>query len=1824
MPDAIRVLYVDDESGLLEIGKLFLEIEGSFVVDTLTSAIEALELLKTERYDAIVSDYEMPDMDGITFLKQLKASGNITPFIIFTGKGREEVVIEALNNGADFYLQKGFAPKTLYTELSHFIRQSVLMRRTQLSLEEQEQRYHDIQNANDLIQSVAPDGHFLFVNKKWLITLGYEEHDLPNLTIFDIIDNESLNHCMELFKRVISGENIGIINAIFRTRDGRRVYVEGMANCRIVEGKPLYTRGIFKDVTEQKKADAALKESEAKYRNVVEDQTEFISRFRPDGTHVFVNDAYCRYYHKLRTDLIGKRFVTDIPAEERSLVRQHFASLTQERPVATITHRVILPDGRLRWQQWSNRAIFDDEGHVLEYQSVGRDITDLKESEHELLRKNEEVNAAFEELTATEEELRHNYELISQKEQALRESEVRFRTLIESSPIAILVARKGCLEYANTIFYRQIRVEQPATVQGKNLLSFIAPEYRQKVAGYIEARQRGESAPLFYEAVGLRSDGTRIPFEINIADIHLSDGPASLAFINDISARKRAEEELQAATEQLIASQEELRGQFDELVQSDRLVRESEVKFRTLFNNTDDEIYVHETLPDGMPGKFLEVNDCMCNRLGYSREELLTMTVYDIVSEAHLKKMAGIKRELLKTGKYTFYGEHKRKDGTVFPVEINIHRFTFFGKEIVLAAARDITDRKKIEDALCESEETFRALVEQSSEGIIIVDFLGKLLFANGRAWDIIEYPQDRRTIGTFNVLEIISPELQDNAVNDFLQVSKGIDRYTVHYKVITPDKKEKWIECIGKKISHKDSPAMLLSFRDATERKKEELAVQENEKKFRTIFENSLFPISINSIPDGKFVAVNAAFLENSGYTESEVLGKNPVDLGLLSLLDFGKFTSRLLLSGKIENMPMTMTGKGGIRVQVLFSTLPIKINDRPAILTMTVNVTKLKIIEEELVKSNEQLQTAFKELAASEAKLRQNFDDLSKKEHELRSSEERYRALYNNNPIMLFTLDHTGKVLSVNHAGVRQLGYKTGELEGQSVLNVFYPEDRSAVTEQLQICLKSPGEEFHWQFRKVRKDGKMIWVDEHARAIPGFAENLSVLVVCQDITDQKRMEDALRKSEKKYRDIIDKMQDVVYRTDRDGKLIMFSPHGVKLAGYDSEEEMLGFDVAFDTYLDPKDREQFLAALKEKGFVENYPLVLKARYGVPRLVTASSHFYYDDDGTVLGVEGILHDITDISKKEKELRSSEERYRALYNNNPIMLFTLDPEGKVISVNHSGTSQLGYSDGELEGQPVLNVFYPDDRCAVTEQLQICLKSPGEGFHWQFRKVRKDGRMIWVDEHARAIVSSEGELSVLVVCQDITEKKTIEDELRLLKVSVDRAADEVFWLDFEGNILYVNDSACRITGYSREEFLAMKIFKLDPDFTREIWDKAVAELRQKKTLLLTTRHQRKDGVMIDVEIMSVYVSKDDKEYSFAFVRDISWRKEAERALIESDKRSRLFLQSANDAILIHEISEKGPGRLIEVNDQACQILGYSREELLNMSIPDIDVLEQKSQVPEILEKLHSTGKVVFQTEFMTKDGRRIPIEDSNRLINLDGRPAVLCIARDLSEQKRTEQVLQDANRKLNLLSSITRHDILNKIAVLSGYLNLAKDMKLDPTMAQYVEKMDTVTNSIIQHIEFTRVYQDLGTTAPQWQDLSAVLPRSLVPKNVTLYTDLPGVKVYADPILKTVFSNLLDNTLRHGKQTKTITVSTHESSEGLIIVWEDDGIGIPVKEKEKIFRKGYGKNTGLGLFLSKEILSITGITIRETGEPGKGARFEMTVPKRAYQFTGTGQE
>jgi DNA-binding NtrC family response regulator len=175
----ISVLYVDDEVMLLDICKVFLERSGELQVEITPSATHALDLITSKKFDAVVSDYLMTEMDGIALLKKVRSRNPDLPFIVFTGKGREEVVIEAINNGADFYLQKGGDPKSQFVELEHKIKQAVRRRRAETALQESEQRFRGIaERSSDLI--IILDEHFIpmYISPSVQTVLGYSSDEV--------------------------------------------------------------------------------------------------------------------------------------------------------------------------------------------------------------------------------------------------------------------------------------------------------------------------------------------------------------------------------------------------------------------------------------------------------------------------------------------------------------------------------------------------------------------------------------------------------------------------------------------------------------------------------------------------------------------------------------------------------------------------------------------------------------------------------------------------------------------------------------------------------------------------------------------------------------------------------------------------------------------------------------------------------------------------------------------------------------------------------------------------------------------------------------------------------------------------------------------------------------------------------------------------------------------------------------------------------------------------------------------------------------------------------------------------------------------------------------------------------------------------------------------------------------------------------------------------------------------------------------------------------------------------------------------------------------
>jgi PAS domain S-box-containing protein len=322
----------------------------------------------------------------------------------------------------------------------------------------------------------------------------------------------------------------------------------------------------------------------------------------------------------------------------------------------------------------------------------------------------------------------------------------------------------------------------------------------------------------------------------------------------------------------------------------------------------------------------------------------------------------------------------------------------------------------------------------------------------------------------------------------------------------------------------------------------------------------------------------------------------------------------------------------------------------------------------------------------------------------------------------------------------------------------------------------------------------------------------------------------------------------------------------------------------------------------------------------------------------------------------------------------------------------------------------------------------------------------------------------------------------------------------------------------------------------------------------------------------------------------------------------------------------------GGITYFNDTLCVMLGYTRDECSRLTIMDINPEHSREQFASLLQNLLVKKSMIVREIHRKKDGTLFPVELHVNYLEFGNEPYIFSFVVDITDRMRAEEdlknsheALQLANRKLNLLAEITRHDIRNKLTVLSGYLSLFDEHPAEPHYSMYLQKLKDTVSAIGANIEFTRLYQNLGVTVPSWQNVHEVFFHACTQldiKKIRIQSDTGGLEIFADPLLERVFYNIIENAVEHGARLSHIRLLACETGDGMVITIEDDGVGIPNHEKEKIFQKGHGKNTGLGLFLSREILSITGISITESGEYQHGARFELKVPTGMYRYSGTG--
>lgn len=514
----------------------------------------------------------------------------------------------------------------------------------------------------------------------------------------------------------------------------------------------------------------------------------------------------------------------------------------------------------------------------------------------------------------------------------------------------------------------------------------------------------------------------------------------------------------------------------------------------------------------------------------------------------------------------------------------------------------------------------------------------------------------------------------------------------------------------------------------------------------------------------------------------------------------------------------------------------------------------------------------------------------------------------------------------------------------------------------------------------------------------------------------------------------------------------------------------------------------------------------------------------------------LLRNIEKRIAAEQNLRTSEERYRQLFESSPISLWEEDfSEGRVffeslkasgvhdfrayfdnhpedvikcaglvriIDVNRTTLTQIGAKSKEELSAILPRIFTEESLLTFREEL-IRLAEGELQYKGQSTHLTLDGKKISVLIHMTVAPGYEQSLSrVLFSFLDISERQRMEEELRhqyrFLQELLDTIPNPVFYKDIQGIYLGCNRAFEEATGRKKEEIIGKTVYA--------IWPKDTA-----------------DG----------YFTSDNELFK-------------------------------NPGVQVYESSLPGP-------DGTCHTVIFTK------------------------------------ATFHNPDG------------SLQG---LIGVISDISERKRTEVGLQQATKKLNLLNQITLTDIQNAIFSLSGYCELERRLPLDETFLHYIEKQVQIIKNITDSLQFAKNYQDMGLRPPVWQNVGQVfiyaishLDLSRLSREVTLN----GLEIYADPLLENVFYSLAENTLIHARTATRIAVFYHESHDGLVLIFEDDGGGIPVDLKERVFERRYDKKTGLGLYLAREILGITGITIRETGTPGSGARFEILIPRGNYRFT-----
>jgi len=600
-----------------------------------------------------------------------------------------------------------------------------------------------------------------------------------------------------------------------------------------------------------------------------------------------------------------------------------------------------------------------------------------------------------------------------------------------------------------------------------------------------------------------------------------------------------------------------------------------------------------------------------------------------------------------------------------------------------------------------------------------------------------------------------------------------------------------------------------------------------------------------------------------------------------------------------------------------------------------------------------------------------------------------------------------------------------------------------------------------------------------------------------------------------------------------------------------------------------------------------------------------------------------------LAATEKKLRESEAWSREFAELLPQCVYEVDTAGRILFGNQNAMDIFGITREMLDaGLNMRDIIVPEEWEQAERNMAQIVKMGKKTSEVLYHCRRKDGSLMPANFYTAAVYRDGALAGFRGIVVDITDALRAQEALQRSETRFRELAELlpqiVFELDENLKFTFFNWNTIEMTGYAYDDLSHNRtgIYDILQQSDRLPAERFFARILQDRA----SGHLECGLVTLDSrEIRAIiYASPIIGGNRVAGIRgvivDIAEQKSLELAFRESELRFRELAELVPQFIFETDRNF----RFTYFNLSALNVTGYDHEDFTKGldAFSLVDIADRRRIRESFTRILAGEDVPPLQFPLTTKERDKIPvIMYAAPIIRENEYAGIRGIIVDISDQKRLETALATTNQKLNLMNSLTRHDVLNNITGLLGLVDMLGEMTTESKAQELILEIHDLINTVKDQILFTRDYQSVGVKAPQWQSLCegirgavSAIGRDTVPVKMPV----SDAEIYADPFFGRVFYNLIDNSFRHGESVRNISVDTEVLPEGgLLIRYRDDGTGVPPDEKELIFKQGYGKNTGFGLFIIREILEITGLTIRETGVYKSGVRFEITVPKEAWR-------